>query len=91
MSTEQAELAAVRDDVIARGARLYRERLKADPMYEHLVRFAAIYPDTGRYLLGVIAKVNVGQGQGRIDFISIPTGYKSVPVAQQMITSPRRS
>ena len=35
--------------------------------------------------LGVIAKVGVRQEQGRIDFISVPTGYEPVPVVQQMI------
>lgn len=52
MSTREAELAAVREDVIARGERLYRERLKADLVREHTGRFAAIDPDTGRYFLG---------------------------------------
>lgn len=55
MSTKQAELAAVREDVIARGERLYRERLKTDLVREHTGRFAAIDPDTGRYFLGDIS------------------------------------
>jgi hypothetical protein len=49
---EEAERAAIREDVIARGERLHRERLKADLVREHFGRFAAIDPDSGRYFLG---------------------------------------
>ncbi|HEY9286210.1 MAG TPA: hypothetical protein VIP46_22350 [Pyrinomonadaceae bacterium] len=52
MSTEQAELAAIREDVIGRGQKIYDERLKAALERDHFGRFAAIDPETGRYFLG---------------------------------------
>lgn len=60
MGTEQEELAAVREDVIARGERLYSERLKADLVREQTGRFVAIDPDTGRYFLGDTSASAVG-------------------------------
>jgi hypothetical protein len=44
-----------------------------------------IYMGNIPLFLGVIAKVGVRQEQGRIDFVSVPTGYEPVPVVQQMI------
>ena len=60
MSTSQKEFAAIREDVIARGERLYRERLKADLVRDHTGRFAAIDPETGRYFLGDTSAEAVG-------------------------------
>lgn len=52
MSTKEEELAAIRGDVIVRGERIYREKLKDNLVREHYGRFAAIGPDTGCYFLG---------------------------------------
>lgn len=60
MSVGDAERAAVREDVIARGERFYREHLKNQLVLEHLGRFAAIDPDTGRYFLGDTSAEAIG-------------------------------
>jgi hypothetical protein len=52
MSTEQAELAAVREDVIARGKKIYEESLKGGLEPEHTGRYVAVEPETQRYFLG---------------------------------------
>lgn len=52
MGTDQAELAAIREAVIERGERLYRERLKALFVPKHTGKFLAIDPETGRHFLG---------------------------------------
>jgi hypothetical protein len=57
---DEAELVAVREAIIEAGERLYRERLKADLVREHMGRFAAIDPDTGRYFLGDTSAEAVG-------------------------------
>lgn len=48
-------------------------------------REGEIYMGNTPLFLGVIAKVGVRQEHGRIDFISVPTGYEPVPVVQQML------
>ncbi len=48
-------------------------------------REGEIYMGNIPLFLGVIAKVGIRQEQGRIDFISVPTGYRPVPVVNQMI------
>ncbi|HWS89554.1 MAG TPA: hypothetical protein VN282_21460 [Pyrinomonadaceae bacterium] len=60
MSTEQAELAAVREDVIARGKRIYDERLRGELEPDHTGRYVAVEPDTGRYFLGDTSADAVG-------------------------------
>lgn len=52
MSTGQIELAAVREDVIARGKKIYEERLKGELEPRHRGRYVAVEPDSGRYFLG---------------------------------------
>jgi hypothetical protein len=60
MSIGEVALAAVREDVIARGERIYREKLKDKLVREHYGRFAAIDPDTGCYFLGDTSASAVG-------------------------------
>jgi hypothetical protein len=60
MSTEQAELAAVRGDVIARGKQIYDEQLKDELEPEHTGRYVAVEPDTGRYFLGDTSAEAIG-------------------------------
>ena len=52
MSTAQAEVVAVREDVIARGKKIYDGKLKGEFEPEHTGRYVAVDPDTGRYFLG---------------------------------------
>lgn len=49
---DEPELAAIRESVIERGEHLYRERLKALFVPEHVGKFLAIDPVTGRHFLG---------------------------------------
>lgn len=44
-----------------------------------------VYMGNVPLFLGVIAKVGIRQERGRIDFISVPTGLRPVPVVGQMI------
>jgi len=52
VSTDQTDLAAIREAVIARGQLIYEERLRTVLEHEHFGRYAAIDPETGRYFLG---------------------------------------
>lgn len=60
MNIEEVALAAVREDVIARGEQFYREHLKDRLVREHCGRFAAIDPDSGRYFHGDTSAEAVG-------------------------------
>lgn len=60
MSMDGAELAAIREAVIERGERLYRERLKALFVPRHVGKFLAIDPVTGSYFLGDTSAEAVG-------------------------------
>ena len=60
MSVGDAERAGVREDVIARGERFYREHLKDRLVREHCGRFAAVEPDSGRYFLGDTSAESIG-------------------------------
>jgi hypothetical protein len=60
MSVGDEKLAAVREDVVARGEQFYREYLKDRLVWEHRGRFAAIDPDSGRYGLGDTSAEAIG-------------------------------
>jgi hypothetical protein len=60
MSIGQEELAAVREDVIARGKKIYDERLRGELEPGHTGRYVAVEPETGRYFLGDTSAEAVG-------------------------------
>lgn len=60
MSTERSELVAVREDVIARGKKVYDGKLKGELEPEHRGRYVAVEPDTARYFLGDTSAEAVG-------------------------------
>lgn len=60
MSTEEAEHVAIKEDVIARGKKIYDERLKGELEPEHAGRYVAVDPDTGRYFIGDASAEAVG-------------------------------
>jgi hypothetical protein len=60
MSIGQEELAAVREDVIARGKKIYDERLRGELEPDHSGRYVAVEPETGCYFLGDTSAEAVG-------------------------------
>jgi hypothetical protein len=60
MSTEQAKVVAVSENVIARGKKSPDKRLKGELEPEHMHRCVAVEPDTGCYLLGETSAEAVG-------------------------------
>lgn len=52
MSADLTDLDTIREDVIARGQRIYDEELRNELEREHFGRFVAIEPESGRYFLG---------------------------------------
>jgi hypothetical protein len=51
VSISREELTVVREEVTS-GKKIYDERLRGELVLDHIVRFAAIDPDTGCYVLG---------------------------------------
>ena len=60
MSTEQAEVVAIREDVIARGKKIYDKKLKGELEPGHTGRYVAVDPDTGQYFLGDTSAEAIG-------------------------------
>lgn len=90
MSVGDEEFAAIREDVIARGERFYRERLKDRLVREHCGRFAAIDPDSGRYFLGDTSAEAIGAAHDAMPdarFYLKRIGYTA---AHYLGVSPRR-
>ncbi len=90
MNTEEAARAAVREAVIERGERLYREKLKTLVVPEHVGKFLAIDPATGKYFLGDTSAEAVGTAHDRMPdarFYLKRIGYTA---AHYFGVSPRR-
>lgn len=60
MNVEEAERTTVRESVIERGERLYREKLKALLLPEHTGKFLVVDPETERYFLGDTSAEAIG-------------------------------
>jgi hypothetical protein len=90
MSVEDEELAAVRENVIARGEQFYMVNLKDRLVRDHCGRFAAIDPNTGSYFLGDTSAEAVGAAHDAIPdarFYLKRIGYTA---AHYISSSPRR-
>lgn len=80
MSTELNKQTATREAVIARGQSLYDDVLKADLEREHMGRFVAIDPETGRYFLGDTSAEALGAAHDALPssrFYLTRVGYKT--------------
>ena len=80
MSAEPNNSTATREAVIARGQSLYDDVLKADLEREHIGRYVAIDPETGRYFLGDTSAEALGAAYDALPstrFYLTRVGYKT--------------
>lgn len=76
----EAEVAALREDVIERGKRVYEEKLRGELEPEHAGRFLAIEPGSGRYFLGdtdVEALLAAREAMSESRFYLVRVGYET--------------
>lgn len=81
MSIGREELTVVREDVIARGKKIYDERLRGEPVPDHMGCCAAIDRDIGRYSFGDTSAEAVGAAHDAVSdarFYLKRIGYPAV-------------